>query len=367
MISHDEIARRRLASQLVARPLEGDPAEVVRHMGAVQAQDYLGALWAVGARAAGATELAVRRALDEGHIVRTWPMRGTIHLVAPADARWMLALLAPRAAQRSQGRLRQLGLDAGDVAAAERAVVAALEGGRQLTRQALLAQLEAAGIATGGQRGYHLLWQLAHAGIICFGAHQGKQPTFALLDEWVPPTPAPSRDEALASLALRYFTSRGPATLQDFCWWSGLTVADARAGLGAVESQLSIARLDGQSYYFDEAAAAPAEGRGRVYLLPPFDEFLIAYRDRAASISPDDMGKVAPGGNGIFNPIVVRDGRVIGLWRRTLRASRVELSFSPFAAWGEGEAGAAAAEAERYGRFLGLPAQLVASHNEAAA
>ncbi|HMQ32150.1 MAG TPA: winged helix DNA-binding domain-containing protein, partial [Chloroflexaceae bacterium] len=187
-------------------------------------------------------------------------------------------------------------------------------------------------------------------------AHQGKQPAFALLDEWVRPAPPLPPDEALANLALRYFTSRGPATVQDFCWWSGLAVADARAGLGAVEGRLSVARLEGRSYYYAEATAAPGDEGERLRLLPPFDELLIAYRDRGAAIEPADMGRVVPGGNGVFNPIVVRDGRVVGTWRRALRAGRVELSFSPFRPWGEGEARAAAAEAERYGRFLGLPA-----------
>jgi hypothetical protein len=360
-----EIGVRRLASQRVARPPGDDPAEVVRWMGAVQAQDYLGALWAVGARTSGATEQAVAAALAAGRIVRTWPMRGTIHLVAPEDVRWMLALLTPRVVQRTQGRLRQLDLDGATLAASERVLTAALEGGRHLTRPELFAALERAGIATTGQRGIHILGQLAQAGLLCFGAHAGKQPTFTLLDEWVPATPARSRDEALAALTVRYFTSHGPATLQDFCWWAGLTVADARAGLGAVAGQLAVAQVAGQSYYYDERAAAP-EGHGRPFLLPPFDEFLIAYRDRGASLDPAFSGQVNPGANGIFQPIVVVGGRVVGTWRRTLKARRVELTASPFEPWEQGQPHGLAAAAEEYGRFLGVGAELTVAGRLAA-
>lgn len=345
-----EIALRRLASQQIARPDLDDPAEVVRRLGAVQAQDYLGSLWAVGLRAVGATEQTVTQALAEGRIIRTWPMRGTIHMVAPQDVRWMLALLAPRAIRGIQGRLRQLGLDAETIAAGARVIVAALEGGAHLTRPAIFERLEAAGIATAGQRGYHILVQLAQTGLICFGPHAGKQPTFALLDEWAPPTPPLPREEALAALALRYVQSRGPVTIHDLCWWSGLTVADAKAGLGAIAGQVETAQHDGQTYYYHGAAAG--DDGGRLYLLPPFDEFLLAYRDRGAVLDPGDMSRVAPGANGMFNPILVLGGRVAGTWRRERRASHVALEVSPFQAWGEPPHGLARA-VEDYGRFMG--------------
>lgn len=352
-----EIALRRLASQRIAPPLGSDPAAVVRWMGAIQAQDYLGALWAVGARTSGASEQAVAAALATGRIVRTWPMRGTIHLVAPEDVRWMLALLTPRVAQRTQGRLRQLGLDGATLTASERVLTAALEGGRQLTRPVIFTALEEAGISTAGQRGIHILGQLAQAGLLCFGAHAGKQPTFTLLDEWVPAARPLSRDEALAALTVRYFTSHGPATIHDFCWWSGLTIADARTGLAAVSGELAVAQVAGQSSYYDAGAALPEE-QGRPFLLPPFDEFLIAYRDRGASLDPAFSGRVNPGANGIVHPIVVVDGRVVGTWRRTLRTRRVELAVRPFEPWEPGLPTGLAPAAETYGRFLGVHVEL---------
>lgn len=352
-----EIALRRLASQRIAHPLGSDPTEVVRWMGAIQAQDYLSALWAVGARTSGASEQAVAAALAAGRIVRTWPMRGTIHLVAPEDVRWMLALLTPRIVQRTQGRLRQLGLDSATLAASERVLTAALEGGKHLTRSTLFAALEEASISTAGQRGIHILGQLAQAGLLCFGAHAGKQPTFTLLEEWVPAARPLSRDEAVAALTIRYFTSHGPATIHDFCHWSGLTVADARAGLATVSEQLSVAQVAGQSYYYDAGAALPEE-QGRPILLPSFDEFLIAYRDRGASLDPAFSGRVHPGANGIFQPIVVVDGRVVGTWRRTLKTRRVELAVSPFEPWEHGLPSGLSSAADSYGRFLGLHVEL---------
>jgi hypothetical protein len=352
-MSSSTIAGRRLVNQQIARQRFGSPGEVARWLGAAQAQDYLGALWALGLRTPGATEATVEAAIAAKALVRTWPMRGTIHFVAPEDARWMLELLTPRVVQNTQGRLRELGLDGPTIAASAEVVARALEGGRQLTRGELRAELEAAGIAVDGQRGNHIFGQLAQARLICFGARAGKQPTFALLDEWAPEARSLPRDEALATLALRYFSSHGPATLQDLVWWAGLTVADARAGLAAAAPQLSHELIDGQEYY-GPREAPDADALPPVFLLPPFDEFLVAYRDRSAALDPAFAGRVVPGGNGIFNPIVVTGGRVTGTWRRTLKKDHVALSFAPFSGWSAVEREAIATAAECYAGFLGL-------------
>ncbi len=354
----EEIGRLRMLSQRIVGPGPARPEDVVRHLCAVQAQDFLGCLWAVGARLPGATEAEVEAALSGRAVVRTWPMRGTIHLVAAEDARWMLGLLAPRVSRRSQGRLRQLGLDAAALSASAEVVARALEGGRQLTRPQLYAALGAAGIAADGSRGLHILGQLAHQQLICFGPRAGRQPTFALLDEWAPGGRSIPRDEALAELALRYVVGHGPATARDLMWWAGITRDEAAQGLGAAGGLLRRHEVDGQTYY---AARNLPEGAGPLagaHLLPPFDEFLIGYRDRAASISEADMARVAPGGNGIFNPIVVSDGRVVGLWRREIGRRRVQLGLTPLAGWGEATACAAREAAGRYGNFLGLPAEI---------
>jgi Winged helix DNA-binding domain len=356
-MTHTNIALQRLVNQQIAQQTFTRPDQAVQWLGAVQAQDYLGALWAVGLRLRSATEQTIEQALAEKTIVRTWPMRGTIHFVAPADVRWMLELLTPRVVQSSKSRLNQLGLDQTIMAASAEVIVKALQGGRQLTRNALYELLEQANIATDNSRGLHILGRLAHDRLLCFGARAGKQPTFALLDEWAPDAKSLPRDEALATLAKRYFTGHGPATLQDFIWWAGLTVADARAGLQAVASQLGHEVIGGQEYYYAQDQPTVEPGATGVFLLPPFDEFLVAYRDRSASLDAQYQPLIVPGGNGIFNPIVVIDGRVVGLWKRTFKRDTVTMTFSPFKSWDKAQAAAITAAAERYARFVGKAAK----------
>ncbi len=347
------IRRQRVINQQIGLPAFAQPSDVVHWFGAMQAQDYLAALWAVGLRTPGATEQAVEEALAQGAIVRTWPMRGTIHFVAAADVRWMLELLTPRVIERSKGRMKQLGLDTQTIAASSDVVVKALQGGRQLSRPALYAVLEEANISTSGQRGLHILGRLAHERLICFGPRAGKQPTFTLLDEWVPASPALSRHESLATLAARYFTSHGPATIQDFMWWSGLTATDATAALNMADAQLTHVLIEGQRYYRSRHEHETAEASHEAYLLPPFDEFLVAYRDRSASLDPQYNSLIVPGGNGIFNPIVVIDGRVVGTWKRVFKKQSVVMTFSPFTTFDQAHTSAIMACAERYAAFVG--------------
>jgi len=352
-MSQSDVALRRLFNQQIAQPAFAHPSEVVAWLGAVQAQDYLGALWAVGLRTPGATEQTIEQALADKEIVRTWPMRGTIHFVAAADVRWMLELLAPRVVQRTASRRAQLGLDEATIAASARVIAKALQGGKQLPRNAIYKLLEQADIATDSSRGLHILGRLAHDRLICFGARAGKQPTFALLDEWAPGAKSLPRDEALATLALRYFTGHGPATVRDFMWWSGLTAAEARAALAAVASQLGHETIGGQEYYFTQDRAVASAEAPDAFVLPPFDEFLVGYRERSAALDPHYNTLVVPGGNGIFNPIVVIGGRVVGTWKRAFKRDSVVMTFSPFAAFSETQASAITAAAERYGRFVG--------------
>lgn len=347
-----EIANLRLRSQRVAGERFETPAEVVSWLGAVQAQDYLGALWALGVRMREATEAAVERAIEERTVVRTWPMRGTLHFVAPADVRWMLALLAPRVVSATRGRHRQLGLDEATFDRSREVFASALRGGKRLTRDAMLQTLEAAGISTAGQRGIHILGRLAQDGLLCFAARQGKQQTFALLEEWVPPARPLEREEALGELARRYFTSHGPATVHDFTWWAGLTVADARLGLELAGPHLERVEAEGRTYWM--APVEPAQPA--VYLLPPFDEYTIAYKDRGAVLQRA-QGKIFSV-NGIFYPTVAIDGQVVGTWKRTFRKGSVVIALEPFTSLTKKERQSIAAAAERYAAFLGLPATL---------
>lgn len=357
------IALSRLTNQRIAGPACAQPGDAVRWLGALQAQDYRGALWAIGLRPAGATERAIEQALVERAIVRTWPLRGTLHCVASQDVRWLLALLTPRVIAHSAGRYRQLGLDEATFSRSQAVFARALQGGQQLTRVEMLHALEQAGIAVSasgsGQRGYHLLRRAAQDALICFGAPRGKQQTFVLLDEWIPKSGGRTHDEALAELTTRYFTSRGPATAQDLMHWSGLTAAEVKTGLGAARQALTHATIEDHVYWLPRETPALSSGEPAVHLLPGFDEYVLGYRDRRAVLDPVHAPRVCPGSSGMFNPTLVVDGQVRGVWKRTRRKAAVVIEVAPFRPLIPSENQALSAATERYGAFLGLPATLL--------
>ncbi len=352
-VTRAEIVRQRLAAQRISRATLARPADVVATLGAVQAQDYLGALWAVGLRARGISEQDVERALADREIVRTWPMRGTLHFVAAADARWMTELLAARPAAAAAGRLRSYGIDEEVLKRARRALVRNLEGGRRRTRPDLYRVLERAKVRAAGERGLHVLWRLAQDCVLCFGPREGKQQTFVLFDEWLPGARRLPREEALAELAHRYFAGHGPATLADLAWWSGLKVADARLAIALAGRRIEERRVGGESMWLSRSSqAAPATPAG-AYILPAFDELLVGYADRSAAVDPADAHAWSDGGR-LLRPTVVVRGRVVGTWKR--RIERRELVFSPalLAPLRPSDAGAVERAVGRYARFLGL-------------
>jgi hypothetical protein len=353
-----DIIDLRLVNQRIAQPRCKTPGQVVAQLGAMQAQDYPGALWSIGLRLPNATVTDVEQAIANRTIVRTWPMRGTLHFVAAADVRWMLELLAPRVVASRAARHQELGLGHSAIARSEKLLVKALQGGKPMTRGELFALLERAGISTANQRGYVILWRLAHERVICFGPHQGKQPAFVLLDEWVPKAKSLPRDQALAELALRYFMGHGPATLHDYAWWSGLKVADARAGLEMVSSKLARGTVAGTAYWMPQDTQALRDVSPAAYLLPGFDEYLLGYADRTAMLAPEHAQKVVPGGNGMFMPTMVIDGRVTGLWKRTFKKTSVLITPTPFARLKKSEVETFAAPAARYGKFHNVRAAL---------
>lgn len=265
----------------------------------------------------------------------------------------MLALLTPRVIARSTGRYRQLELDEAVFSRSRDALADALQGGKRLTRGALYALLDTAGVATAGGRGLHILGHLAQEGLLCFGPREGKQPTLVLLDEWVRASRVLEGDEALSELAARYFAGHGPATLRDFVWWSGLTVGGAKAGLEGLGSGLAQEVVDGKAYWFAPHTLTPEEVPPMAYPLPFFDEFLVGYRDRSAALDPAYTEQINAGG-GLLNPTVVVADRVVGTWKRTLKKDAVEISLRPFAPFGEAERRALDAAARRYRAFLGV-------------
>ncbi len=349
------IAHQRLFNHHIAGEKLQQPEDVVRWMGALQAQDYQQALWAVGLRLHSATQAAVEQAIADRKILRTWPMRGTLHFVPAEDAHWMLKLTAARVLASDRRRQEQLELDEATIKRAQKLFEAALAGGKRLTRPQMMHRLESAGIRTQGQRGYHLLWYLAQKGLICLGPMEEKQQTFVLLDEWVPHARQFSREEALAVLAERYIASHGPATAQDFAWWTGLPIADAKAGLEAAKAGLVTETINGQTYWMAQHAPGRQAGSpSGVYLLPGFDEYLLGYKDRSAVLAAEYAPKIVPGNSGMFLPMLVVAGQVVGTWKRTLRKNALALAFIPFTPLGDVEARAVEA-AKAYGDFLGLP------------
>ena len=360
-MSDMHIARLRLRNQQIAQQDFRTPAEVVAHLGAVQAQDYAGAKWGIGLRLPNATEADIAQAIGDRTIVRTWLMRRTLHFVPAPDVRSMLALTASRADARFASRYRQLELDERTFHLAEDVLVKALSGGKQLTRQALYRLLEGAGIRlegggrldSGQTRGLHILAHHAQTGLICCGPHQGKQPAFVLLDEWVRKSRALHREEALAELAKRYFTSHGPATLQDFVWWSGLTVREAAAGIEMARRHLVSEMIDSATFWLPPRPPAAHDASAPVYLLPPFDEYTVAYRDRSAVVAPEHAQLAASGG--VFRPIVVVKGQVVGTWKAVVKKAALEVIPMSFSPDGRFEDAAVRVPAKRYADFLGLP------------
>ncbi|MEP7337999.1 MAG: winged helix DNA-binding domain-containing protein [Acidobacteriota bacterium] len=347
-----DIPHQRLHNQRISRPTFQHPSDVVSWFGAVQAQDYPGALWALGLRMQKATEAAVEQAIADKTIVRTWPMRGTLHFVAAADVRWMLGLLASRMITRNQRRLeKDFELDAAALTRCQKLLVRALEGGKQVSRPAMYQVLEAGKISTSNGRGLQILSHLALNQVLCFGKREGKQPTFTLLEEWAPTAKTMERDAALAEIARRYFTSHGPATLQDFIWWSGLAAAEAREGLELAKPHLVQEVIGGQTYWLAPSTLVTKDASPTAYLLPAYDEYTVAYKDRSAVLNPV-YARQASTGNGIFNPIIVVDGQVAGTWKRMLKKDTLVITPSPFAKLTKAESRAIAAAASRYGKFL---------------
>ena len=347
----------RLHAQGIAHARFATPEAVVTHLGAVQAQDYAGALWSIGLRLADtqATRADVERAISQRSIIRTWPMRGTLHFIPAIDARWMLELMTPRIIKGAAGRHRQLELDHAAFTRSRSLMTKALKRDAVLTRNALFAALEAGGVSPAGQRGIHILQRLCMECVLCYGPHSEKQPTFVLFDEWIRTSRKLDRDEALRTMAERFFVSHGPATLRDFIGWTGFTVADAKAGLQLAQSSLERIVTDGGELWMTNDRSVMTATEQRAHLLPGFDEFMLGYKDRSAALAAKHSSRIVPGGNGMFLSTLVLDGQVCGTWRRTARAKSVEIEAMPFVRLKAAERKAFVAPAERYANFLGLP------------
>lgn len=349
-MKRSDVARLRLYNQQLVDPSLTTPADVVRWFGAVQSQDLAASLYAIGLRMRSASESLIERSLTEGCTVRSWPMRRTIHCMAAEDARWMIRMLAPRQIVRMSPYHRKMGITQNDLKRAGKVIQSVLSGGLRLTRAEMYERLNAAGISTGEMKGLHILVHLALEGLVCLGPRKGKQPTFVLLDDWTPRGRDLSGDEALSELASRYFQSHGPATVKDFAWWTGLTMAEARRAVWLIDAMLKSARVEGAEYWLmrDTPDAAPATLA--VCLLPAFDEYTVAYADR--SIAADE--KMLRSINHGLSANIVVNGQIAGIWKRVLSGKgTVVVVPRLLRKLAKKEQLALAKATERYGAFVG--------------
>ena len=338
-----DILSQRVRSQWLADRPHATVAAVAAHTVGLQAQDTGAARLAVRARSRNTTAADVRRAGQDRAVVRTWLMRGTLHLVAAEDVRWMLALFGERNAAANARRRRQLGLDEPALSRAMAAIPRVLAGSGPLSRADLVTGLAHRKVAVdpSGQAPAHLVAYAAAHGLICRGPDlDGDEPGYVLLDDWVPAAAVPAPDAAAVELARRYLAAYAPATAADFAAWSGLPAGTAKRAFSDV----------------DPAGPAPAGGAAGsgpvVRLLGAFDTYLLGYRDRSLALDSRYAKRIQAGG-GLIHPAVTVDGRVVGRWRLGRRRPGVaDLAVEAFSTLDPELEPALHAEAADIGRFL---------------
>lgn len=352
------ITSYRLHNQRLSETEFTNPVDVVNWFGAVQSQDFAGAKWAIGLRAKGLSEADVEQAFAVGSILRTHVMRPTWHFVTPADIRWMLTLTAPRVRALMAYNDRQWKIDKATIKKSNTVLAKTLRGGKQLTRTDLATILQKNGINTDELRLTHLVMHAELEGIICSGARQGKQFTYALLEERAPQAKTLANDEAVVALARRYFQSHGPATLKDFLWWSGLSATDAKRGLEEIKSALEHDEVNGESYWFIPTIIKAVKGSPRAYLLPNYDEYTVGYTKRDAIFDATHTDKLDSRGSVLAQHVILSAGQIIASWKRTLQKKSVAIESKLFVTLKQAEKKAIIQAAERYANFLNLPFSL---------
>lgn len=326
-----DIALTRLKSQHIGGTEFTSPKAIVSWMCAMQAQDFPMAEWAIGVRLPGSQVSLIEAAINNGEILRTHLLRPTWHFVASEDIHWLLELSAPQIKASQRARDRDLELTVAVYNKSNATIEKALSSRGHLTREELMVELETVGIATDQNRASHLLMRAELEKIICSGAILRGKPTYALLAERVLKTKVLTKEEALAELARRYFTSRSPATLQDFSWWSGLPARDAGHALDLIKSKFYPEHINSRTYWLAPDLALPQASQHQVHLLPTYDECILSYSDRGASIPSaleSHMKEISD--RGVFRPIIVVNGQVTGIWKRTIKKDGILVEIQPF-------------------------------------
>jgi hypothetical protein len=324
-----DIARLRLSQQHIAGATFKTAKEIVGWMGALQAQEVAMAKWAIGARLPNATDSLIEAAIDKGEIIRMHLLRPTWHFVSADNVYWMLELTAPQIKASLRARHKQLELSEVIVTQSNALIEKALEQAGRLKREELVAKFKEAKIATEDNRASHLLLMAELEGLVCSGPTSGGKQTYALFEERVPKAARLSKEEALARLAKIYFLSHGPATLQDFVWWSSLPVGDARRALEMTKSEFTSETIASNTYWFDSSPFTRDMAEDTIHLLPAFDEFIISYQDRSAAL-PLESHRKAVSSNGVFWPVIVVDGQIVGIWKRSAKRDKLTVTIELF-------------------------------------
>jgi winged helix DNA-binding protein len=354
----ESIAHSRMRNLRLTGPPLRTPEKTVARLGAMQAQEYGPAKWAIAQRATGVTDAAMDQLFADGTILRTHVLRPTWHFVRPADIGWLLALTGPRVHALNAYMYRQLGLDSAVHNTCEALLVEALRGGNRLTRKELGAILERAGIAASGMRLAYILMSAELNGLICSGPLRGRQHTYALLEERAPRTDRLSRDESLAELTLRYFTSHGPATAKDFRTWSSITADDVRNGLEMVGSRLENAVVNDVRYWFAGPLRHPPPPAPTVHLLQGYDEYIMGYTETKYLLDLSGVARMTTRDRAVFNHVVILDSQVAGHWKRTVRTDSVSIEVALYHSFTEAQTRALQAAADTHAAFLGRAARL---------
>ena len=355
-----DIPRYRLHNQFLAQTDITEPAEVVKRLGAVQSQDYAGGKWGLGLRMKSTSDAIIDQAFNEGKILRTHILRPTWHFVAPEAIRWMLMLSAPRVHTVNGFLYRQQGLDQPVIKKSYAVMEKVLRGNKHLTRTELGSAFSEAGIKNAESiRLAYFIMSAELDGILCSGPRRGKQFTYALLEERAPNVTVFTQDEALAELTRRYFATRGPATLHDFTWWSGLTMADAKKGIEMLKPHFVSEIIDEKTYWFDRSTVPIREKSPTAHLLPNYDEYFIGLKDRSAFgalIGKFDLDANNPA---FIAHIVIIDGQIVGGWRRTLKKDVIQIEFTLVVDLTGKQKKAVDKAVSQYSEFLQLPVERV--------
>jgi hypothetical protein len=328
-IKPDNITTLRSFNQQITFSKFRTAKEIAGWLGAIQAQDYNMAKWALGLRLQHSTEITINNEIDFGNIIRTHLLRPTWHIVSSRDIYWIQQLTAPRIRSSVKYRDRQLGLTDSIFKKCNKIIEKSLRDRNHKTREELIQELINARIRVDDNRASHIFLRAEIDGIICSGKQKNGKPTYAILAEWVPEKKRTYIDEDLKELAQRYFTSRGPATIQDFTWWSGLPLSTCKRALELNRSDLISETIENKTYWFADSSEVPEQINSEIHLLPAFDEFLIGYRDRSASLVSVDEKKTISS-NGIFYPVILKEGQIIGTWKRNTEARHITVTLNLF-------------------------------------